>query len=81
MEFALAWFTVTFREVGDLFHHNFQACLAHTLGFRGVNHGIIIKVQQEVMQWTKTRMWAWGHMLNCGIHQPSYNQGKRLSNK
>ncbi len=27
MEFALAWFTITFKEVRDLFHHNFQACL------------------------------------------------------
>jgi hypothetical protein len=82
MEFALDWFTITFREVKDLFHHNFQTCLwTHPLGFKGVNHGIIIKVQQEVMQRAITRMWAWGHMLNHGLFQPNYHQGKRLLNK
>jgi hypothetical protein len=74
MEFALAWFIVTFKEVKGLFHHNFQACLwTHPLGFKGINYGIIIKVQQEVMKWARTRMWTWDHMLNRGIHQPSYH--------
>jgi hypothetical protein len=60
----LAWFIINFKEARNLFHHNFWACLlAHPLGFRGVNHWIIIKVQQEVIQWIISRIWAWGHML------------------